>query len=386
MTDVDTTTSEVKTTTTDVGTIMTSDEETTIDIDVETSTIDVETPKTNVNENSTDVKKTTHIEETMTDFETTTTDAETTGVETTTTGVETTMIDVETTTTDIGITNTDVKKAMTGVEKTTTDVETTTTDVKTATTDVETTVSNVGTSVTLTTVTNNVETTDTDDETAATEAEAATANDELVDDPAAPQVDNNINSPRTTDGSPVDNNLHLYAVEPAPCTCDSASLCCSGQETIRDLQAHFHGKIKAVSADLRSKLEGVQTQNAQLLELVRKYKSTADRCQSKLHELLSRQKSDHDSSRLTVNEYAATKACAPDTPPSRDQMQQTVGESAESQAKELLSASARDPSPSEQECPPSSQKQQRNDSPREKEDAPSPSSTRSCTHPPYWRL
>ena len=35
---------------------------------------------------------------------------------------------------------------------------------------------------------NNVETTDTDDETAATEPEAATANDELVDDPAAPQV------------------------------------------------------------------------------------------------------------------------------------------------------------------------------------------------------
>ena len=62
-----------------------------------------------------------------------------------------------------------------------------------------------------------------------------------------------------------------------------------------------------------------------------------------------------------------TKACAPDTPPSLDQMQQTVGKSAESQAKELLSASAQDPSPSEQECPPSSQKQQRNDSPREKE-------------------
>ena len=78
---------------------------------------------------------------------------------------------------------------------------------------------------------------------------------------------------------------------------------------MRDLQAHFDGKIKAVSADFRSKLEGVQTQNAQLLELVRKYKSTADRCQSKLHELLSPQKSDHDTSRLTVNEYAATKAC-----------------------------------------------------------------------------
>ena len=118
------------------------------------------------------------------------------------------------------------------------------------------------------------------------------------------------------------------------------------------------------------KLEGVQTQTAQLLELVRKYKNTADRCQSKLHELLSRQKSDRNSSRLTVNEYAATKACAPDTPPSRDQMQQTVGESAESQAKELLSASAQDPSPSEQECPPSSQKQQRNDSPREKDIRP----------------
>ena len=203
--------------------------------------------------------------------------------------------------------------------------------------------------------------------TAATEAEAATANDELVDDPAAPQVVNNINSPRTTDGSPVDSNLHLCAVEPAPCTFVSASLCCSGRETIRDLQAHFDGKIKAVSADFRSKLEGVQTQNAQLLELVRKYKSTADRCQSKLHELLSRQKSDRNSSRLTVNEYAATKSCAPDTPPSHDQMQQIIGKSAESQAKESLSALAQDPSPSEQECPPSSQKQQRNDSPREKE-------------------
>ena len=127
--------------------------------------------------------------------------------------------------------------------------------------------------------------------TAATESEAATANDELVADPAALQVVNNINSPCTTDGSPVDSNLHPCAVEPAPCACVSASLCCSGRETIRDLQAHFDGKIKAVSADFRSKLEDLQTQNAQLLELVRKYKSTADRCQSKLHELLRRQKS-----------------------------------------------------------------------------------------------
>ena len=32
---------------------------------------------------------------------------------------------------------------------------------------------------------------------------------------------------------------------------------------ILDFQAHFDGKIKAVSADFRSKLEGVQTENAQ---------------------------------------------------------------------------------------------------------------------------
>ena len=345
-TDVDTTTSEGETTATDVGTITTSDEETTTDTDVET-------PKTDVDDNSTDVKKTTHIEETMSDVETTQTNAETTttGAETTTTGVETTMTDVETTTTDIETTNTDVKKAMTGVEKITTDVETPTTDVETATTDVETTVSNVKTSVTQTTVCVDPSLSlalSRSMSTAATEAEAATANDELVDDPAAPQVVNNTNSPRTTDGSPVDSNLHPCAVEPAPCTCVSASLCCSGRETIRALQAHFNGKIKAVSADFRSKLEDVQTQNAELLELVRKYKSTADRCQSKLHELLNRQTSDRNSSRLTVNEYAATKACAPDTPPSHDQMQQIIGKSAESQAKESLSASAQDPFPSEQ--------------------------------------
>ena len=107
-----------------------------------------------------------------------------------------------------------------------------------------------------------------------------------------------------------------------------------------------------------------------MLELVKKYKSTADRCQSKLHDLFNRQKSDHDNSSLSVNEYTATKACVPDTPHSLDQMQQTIGKSAESQAKELLSASAQDPSPSEQECPPWSQKQQRNDSPREKEIRP----------------
>ena len=51
-------------------------------------------------------------------------------------------------------------------------------------------------------------------------------------------------------------------------------------------------------------------------------------------------------------------------------MQQIIGKSAESQAKESLSASAQDPFPSEHECPPSSQKQQRNDSPREKEIRP----------------
>ena len=51
-------------------------------------------------------------------------------------------------------------------------------------------------------------------------------------------------------------------------------------------------------------------------------------------------------------------------------MQQIIGKSAESQAKESLSASAQDPFPSEHECPPSSQQQQRNDSPREKEIRP----------------
>ena len=269
------------------------------------------------------------------------TDAETTptGVETATTDVETTMPDLETTKTDIGTTTTDVKMAMTNTEKS---------------------VSNVGTSVTQTTVTNNnVETTDTDAETAATEVEAAIASNELVNDPAAPQVVNNIDSPRTAACSPVDNNMHRYAVEPTTCTCVSAFLCCYGfiGETIRDLQAHFDGKVKAVCAYFCSKLEGIQTENAQLLELVKKYKSTADRCQSKLNDLLSRQKSEHDNSSLSVNEYAATKASATDTPPSLDQMRQTIRESAESQAKELLSASAQDQSPSEQECPPSSQKQ-----------------------------
>ena len=274
----------------------------------------------------------------MTHIETTTTDAETTttGVKTTTTDVETTMTDVETTKTDIGTTTTDVKKAMTDIEKTmrdvetptadvkitmadvkttTTDVKTTTTDFETATTDAETTLRNVGTSVTQTTVTNNVEATNTDAETAATEAEAATASDELViNDPAALQVVNNIDSLCTTAGSPVDNNLHPYTVESATCTCISASLCCYGciRETIRDLEAHFDRRIKAVCTNFHSKPEGIQTENAQLLELVKKYKSTADRCQRKLHDLLSRHKSEHDS-RLSVNEYAATRVSAPDT-------------------------------------------------------------------------
>ena len=208
--------------------------------------------------------------------------------------------------TDVETTTTDVGITNTDVKKAMTGVEKTTTDVETPTTDVETPMTDV-------------ETTTTDVETAGPAPSKWACRFRIVSRP------------------------------------------------IRDLQAHFDGKIKAVSADFRSKVEGVQTENAQLLELVRKYKSTADRCQSKLHELLSRQKSDRNSSRLTVNEYAATKASAPDTPPSHDQMQQTIGKSAESQAKKSLSASAQDPSPSEQECPPSSQKQQRNDSPREKD-------------------
>ena len=95
-------------------------------------------------------------------------------------------------------------------------------------------------------------------------------------------------------------------------------------EKKRDLQAHCDGKVKAVCAYFGSKLEGIQTENAQLLELVKKYKSTADRCQSKLHDLLSRQKSEHDNSGLSVNEYAATKASVTDKPPSLDQMRQTL--------------------------------------------------------------
>ena len=127
------------------------------------------------------------------------TDAKTTptGVETATTDVETTMPDLETSKTDIGTTTTDVKMAMTNTEKS---------------------VSNVGTSVTQTTVTtNNVETTDTDAETAATEVEVATASDELVNDPAAPQVVNNIDSPRTAACSPVDNNLQRVPVSVLSC-------------------------------------------------------------------------------------------------------------------------------------------------------------------------
>ena len=45
-------------------------------------------------------------------------------------------------------------------------------------------------------------------------------------------------------------------------------------EKKRDFQAHFDGKVKAVCAYFGSKLEGIQTENAQLLELVKKYKST----------------------------------------------------------------------------------------------------------------
>ena len=181
------------------------------------------------------------------------TDAETTptGVQTATTDVETTMPDLETTKTGIGTTTTDVKMAMTNTEKS---------------------VSNVGTSVTQTTVTtNNVKTTDTDAETAATEVEAATASDELVNYPAAPQVVNNVDSPRTAACSPVDNNLHRYAVEPTTCTCVSAFLCSVA------LSGKRNGTFRPTSTEsayFGSKLEGIQTENAQFLELVKKYKST----------------------------------------------------------------------------------------------------------------
>ena len=87
--------------------------------------------------------------------------------------------------------------------------------------------------------------------------------------PAAPTASAG-NEPDPT--APLNNCPHHFPVEPATCTCSNVSLCCYGciSERIRDLQAHFDGKIKAVCADFHSKLEDVQTENARLLDLVKK--------------------------------------------------------------------------------------------------------------------
>ncbi|WP_419587515.1 SGNH/GDSL hydrolase family protein, partial [Thiolapillus sp.] len=116
----------------------------------------------------------------------------------------------------------------------------------------------------------------------------------------------------------------------------------------------------------------MQTENARLLDLVKKYKSVADRSQGKLHDLLNQRSCDNS---LSNSKNSTTpKASVPDPPHSLDQRQQTNGNtSVEHQPKESLSASAQDmslPSMPEHECSTLPTKQQRNDSFRNKEIRP----------------
>ncbi|WP_419600161.1 GDSL-type esterase/lipase family protein [Thiolapillus sp.] len=317
--------------------------------DIEQTTTDDK--KTDVEGSTADVQKTsTDDENTQSDFETTMTDVEKTATDVkkaTTTDIEKTAIDDEKTKTDVEETTNDVKKIVTDDEKNPTVVDKSTNDVKKTMTEDEKT-------------TTGVETTALDSKTAV-----------IGMGPAAPTASAG-NEPDPT--APLNNCPHHFPVEPATCTCSNVSLCCYGciSETIRDLQAHFDGKIKAVCADFHSKLEDVQTENARLLDLVKKYKSVADRSQGKLHDLLNQRSCDNS---LSNSKNSTTpKASVPDPPHSLDQRQQTNGNtSVEHQPKESLSASAQDmslPSMPEHECSTLPTKQQRNDSFRNKEIRP----------------
>ena len=175
------------------------------------------------------------------------------------------------------------KKTSTDDEKTLTDFEKCTSDVKKAASDVEKLSTDVEKTVIVTDdekTPNVVEKATNDDENTATDDEKTTTGVETTDvdsktgvteiGPATPTTSAG-NEPDPT--APINNCPHHFPVEPATCTCSNVSLCCCIciSETIRDLQSHFDGKIKAVCVDFHSKPEDVQRENVRLLDLVKKY-------------------------------------------------------------------------------------------------------------------